>query len=236
MHAGQAERIASNVARLRQRIESAALAHGRAGSDITLVAVTKYVDVAIARTLVQAGCRDLGESRPQELWEKAGELADLEIRWHLIGHLQRNKVARTLPVASMIHSVDSVRLAATISRLAVESDQVQDVLLEVNISGESAKQGFAPADLPGQMDALCELSGIRLCGFMGMAAQGTETEVRPQFSSLRNTAEPLRSAFSQHTDRHPLDQLSMGMSADFEWAIAEGATIVRVGSVLYEGV
>lgn len=234
MDAGQAERIASNVARLRQRIELAALAHGRTGSDIILVAVTKYVDAAIARMLVQAGCRDLGESRPQELWEKAGELADLVFRWHLIGHLQRNKVARTLPVASLIHSVDSVRLAATISRLAVESGQVQEVLLEVNISGESAKQGFAPADLPGQMDALCELPGIRLCGLMGMAVQGTEAEVRPQFSLLRKMAEQLQTACS--TDRHPLDQLSMGMSADFEWAIAEGATIVRVGSVLYEGI
>ena len=114
-----AARIAENVARVRGRIAEAAARAGRTASDVTLVAVTKYVSAEMVRPLVAAGCVDLGESRPQQLWEKAAALADLPIRWHLIGHLQRNKVRRTLPLVAMIHSVDSPRLLAAIDEECV---------------------------------------------------------------------------------------------------------------------
>ena len=112
------DRIVENLNHLRQRIAEAARNSGRSADDVKLVAVTKYVDVTTIRALVAAGCRDLGESRPQELWAKAAELADLSINWHLIGHLQRNKVERTLPLVSLVHSVDSVRLIAAINESA----------------------------------------------------------------------------------------------------------------------
>ncbi len=236
MSAGISQRIGENVDRVRERIESAARASGRSPDSVTLVAVTKYVDADIARLLVEHGCRDLGESRPQALWEKAAALADLDVRWHMIGSLQRNKVARTLPVASLIHSVDSARLANTISRLSVESGTVQDILLEVNISGESAKHGFMPESLPGETARLLDLPGIRVCGLMGMASQSGEAEIHDEFSRLRRAAGNLQSQFQHQADNHPLDQLSMGMSGDFPWAIAEGATIVRIGSSLFQGI
>ena len=237
MSSDQAKTVFRNVAAVRQQIEDACHAHGRDAHDVRLVAVTKYVDAETAGLLVEAGCCDLGESRPQMLWDKAAALArDLpgqEIRWHQIGSLQRNKVARTLPVASLIHSVDSIRLASTISRLASESGLVQDVLLEINISGESVKHGFSAESLPSEIESLLELPAIRICGLMGMAALGAdELQTRQQFALLRKIRDSLAPLASP---QHPLRDLSMGMSGDFPWAIAEGATVVRIGSVLFEG-
>ncbi len=120
------------MARVRGRIAAAAARSGRAAGDVTLVAVTKYMSADVVRLLVEAGCRDLGESRPQELWEKAAALADLPIRWHLIGHLQRNKVGRTLPLVAMIHSIDSPRLLA-----AVEEESYGGADIPVCLSGVS---------------------------------------------------------------------------------------------------
>ena len=137
-----ARRIADNVARVREAIATAALANGRDPASIRLVAVTKYVDASTAAHLIAAGCCDLGESRPQELWEKASasELAD--VQWHLVGRLQRNKIRRTLPLVQLIHSVDSERLIAALDEHAAALGLSPRVLLEVNCSGESAKQGF----------------------------------------------------------------------------------------------
>jgi PLP dependent protein len=159
--------IAENVARVRGRIAAAARRSGRAADDVTLVAVTKFMPADVVRLLVEAGCRDLGESRPQELWEKASALSDLPIRWHLVGHLQRNKVRRTLPLVAMIHSIDSPRLLAAVEdEAAVQLPPQQGrrtdipvcpgeassweklpVLLEVNISGETAKHGLKPEEV-----------------------------------------------------------------------------------------
>jgi len=231
----RASRIQANLGEVRERIAAAAMAAGRKPDDVKLVAVTKYVDAATTRLLVDAGCRDLGEARPQKLWEKAAELADDDVRWHLIGHLQRNKIRRTLPLTYLFHAGDSLRLLAELDQeagsLAAGKSQV---LLEVNVSGDAAKHGFAPAELPQLADDLAKLAHLDIHGLMTMA--GLEADVdaeRRQFAELRELRDTLRRDWS---GRFTLDALSMGMSGDFEAAIAEGATMVRVGSALFEGI
>ena len=224
-------RIAENVAEVRGRIADAAARSGRSATEIRLVAVTKYVSADMVRPLTAAGCLDLGESRPQQLWEKAEVLADLPIRWHMIGHLQRNKVRRTLPLTVLIHSVDSARLLAAID---AESTAPQPVLLEVNISGEAAKHGFPPESIEPFLVKAAECQNVVVRGLMCMAAfdGGPETAQR-DFAALRQLRERLRPMCPPGVT---LDELSMGMSGDFEAAVEEGATIVRVGSALFEGV
>jgi len=229
-----AARIAENVAHIRGRIADAAARSGRAASDITLVAVTKYVSAAEVRALVAAGCRELGESRPQQLWEKAAELADLPIQWHLIGHLQRNKVRRTLPLVAMIHSVDSPRLLAAIDADAGESPRPFPVLLEVNTSGETAKHGLQPGEVEPLLTELPRYRHVAVRGLMCMASlEGGPDAARRDFAALRQLRDRLRGRCPPGV---ALDELSMGMSGDFEIAIEEGATIVRVGSALFEAV
>ena len=142
-HDALERRIAENLAEVRGRIAAAARRVPDAAESVTLVAVTKYVPLAAARALVAAGCHDLGESRPQELWSKAEALAGLPVRWHLIGHLQRNKIRRTLPLAQLIQSVDSQRLLEALEAEATALDRSVDVLVEINISSEAAKTGLA---------------------------------------------------------------------------------------------
>ena len=163
------------------------------------------------------------------------DLADLPIRWHLIGHLQRNKVARTLPLVSLIHSCDSVRLAAAIDTSgAANRDTPVPVLLEVNISGDPAKHGLAPAEIAAALPPLAALPHIQIRGLMAMAGRPDDpAAARRDFQHLRELRDRLR-ADCPATIR--LDELSMGMSGDYEIAVEEGATIVRVGSALFEGV
>lgn len=234
--------IADNLRRVRERIARAAEAAGRGADEVTLVGVTKYVGVAEARELIQAGCTELGESRPQELWTKhsqipLGELASASgqlspaLHWHLIGHLQRNKLRRTLPLVSLIHSVDSQRLLAAIeaewqSQAAAQNQQLFPirVLLEVNTSGEAAKHGLAPDEVEPLLAVAREFPRVEICGLMTMAEwEGGPTVAARNFAQLRALA-----------DRFELKERSMGMSGDFEVAIGEGATIVRVGSALWE--
>ena len=264
----QYTQIAENAARVRGRIADAAARSGRTATDITLVAVTKYVSADLVRLLVEAGCQDLGESRPQQLWDKAAALADLPIRWHFVGHLQRNKVRRTLPLLAMIHSVDSPRLLAALEEeLATqlsplptnlrsapgegqgEGDRSKSplplgegqgegsrllVLLEVNTSGETAKHGLAPEAVEPLLAELAKYRNIAVRGLMCMASlEGGLDAARRDFAALRHLRDRLRTFCPPGTS---LDDLSMGMSGDFEVAIEEGATIVRVGSALFEGV
>ncbi|MBU4273966.1 MAG: YggS family pyridoxal phosphate-dependent enzyme [Planctomycetes bacterium] len=229
----QLKTIAENVARIRERIARAAQRSGRAAERITLVAVTKYVSAEMVRPLVAAGCLELGESRPQQLWEKAAALADLPIRWHLIGHLQRNKVRRTLPLAAIIHSVDSRRLLAAIDEEASGKGPIP-ILLEVNVSGESAKHGFSPEQIKPLLAELPNYANVSVRGLMCMAGfEGGPQRARRDFDALRRLRDCLRPSCPPAVT---LDELSMGMSGDFEEAIEEGATIVRVGSALFEGV
>jgi len=228
-----AAQIADNVAGVRDRIASAAQRSGRTAERITLVCVTKYVTVETVGALLQAGCSDFGESRPQELWHKAESLAELPIRWHMIGHLQRNKVARTLPYTTLVHSVDSRRLAEAIDENARNQGRICGVLLEVNISGESAKHGFAAATVEEALAEIAALPHLRVQGLMGMASgDGALTSARREFCELRELRDRLVRVSPPHVS---LDELSMGMSHDYEVAIEEGATIVRVGSALFEG-
>ncbi len=225
-------RLKANVDAVRRRMEAACQRAGRSASDVTLVAVTKYVSVEVAARLPELGIRDLGESRPQELWHKASALPD--VRWHLIGHLQRNKVDSTIPLTSLIHSVDSERLLVAIQAAASQQNRPVPVLLEVNVSGESAKQGFAPSDVPSVLARFTtRFPQLSLRGLMTMAPLSADPEqVRPVFRELRRLRDQWRGDFPLVGS---LAELSMGMTQDFEVAIEEGATMVRVGSALFEG-
>jgi pyridoxal phosphate enzyme (YggS family) len=222
-------RLVENLARVRDRIAEATLQADRASDSVTLVAVSKYVDAAATRALLEAGCPALGESRPQQLWDKAADPALATAQWHLIGHLQRNKVARTLPCTTLIHSVDSLRLLEAID--AAASTPVR-VLLEVNCSLEAAKQGLTPEGLEALLAELPRFPQVQVCGLMTMAARsgGPSTAAR-NFEALRALRDRLECPAGT-----TLEELSMGMSGDFEEAIRAGATLVRIGSLLWEGV
>lgn len=225
--------IAANLAEVRGRIAQAAARSGRSGDEVTLVGATKYVDAALTQALLTAGCLDLGESRPQDLWAKAAAVVAPQPRWHLIGHLQRNKVARTLPLVSLIHSVDSERLLAAIEREAAALARPISILLEVNISRDASKHGFRPDEMPAIVARLGELTCVSVRGLMGMAAlEGGIDVARGNFARLRALRDQLQ---PNAPDGIQLTELSMGMSGDFEVAIEEGATIVRVGSALFAG-
>jgi pyridoxal phosphate enzyme (YggS family) len=226
--------IRRNVAQVRARIARAALRSGRAADAITLVAVTKKVPVSIVRLLAEAGERDLGENYPQELWTKAEALADhpAASRWHLIGHLQGNKAKRTLPLVSMIHAVDSLKLLQGLDVLASDLPTAPAICLQVNTSAEEAKHGWPPEGILQDAEAIAACRHIPIVGLMTMAAWGTDAETaRPSFRRLRQIRDELRRRTGL-----PLAELSMGMSGDFESAVEEGATLVRIGSALFEGV
>lgn len=230
--------LADRLAAVEQRLRAACRRAGRARDEVTLVAVTKTVSPAIAALLPALGVFDLGESRPQELWRKVEALAGSThaVRWHLIGHLQRNKIERTLPLAHCIHSVDSLRLLEALERACPAcrpAGSRLDVFLEVNASREANKHGFAPEEVAALAPALLPLKNLRIAGLMTMAAYEEDPEhCRPTFAALRQLRERLRVAVGS---AHPLQHLSMGMSNDFEVAIEEGATMVRLGTVLFEG-
>lgn len=226
-------RIADNLSHIRQQIADAAARSGRDAAGVTLVAVTKYVDTAAAKALLDAGCHDLGESRPQELWRKAETLAGTEVRWHLIGHLQRNKVRRTLPHLTLLHACDSLRLLKELDRVATEASSKVQALLEVNVSGDASKHGFRPSEMSSVVDSLTDYKEVRICGLMGMASlAGNLDDARRDFERLRLLRDRLAGNMPSGVE---LNELSMGMSGDFEVAIEEGATMVRVGSALFEG-
>ncbi len=210
-----------------------ALACGRSSDDVQLVAATKYVSLELTRQLFEAGCQDLAESRPQDLWPKAEALQDLSVRWHFIGHLQRNKLARTLPVVTLLHSVDSLRLLEAVAQWADHQQRVVRALLEINISGDENKHGFLPSDASAALQAASQLPSMRIDGLMGMAAlEGGPDRARRDFAALRE----LRDCLQAEHPSASLRELSMGMSGDFREAIQEGATLVRIGSALFEGI
>ena len=224
--------IAANVAEVRRRIAEVAVRSGRTPDAVRLIAVTKYVGSEEIRALVAAGCAELGESRPQQLWEHAAALDELPVQWHMIGHLQRNKVERTLPLVAMVQSVDSVRVAEAIDRVAAAAGRVVPALLEVNVSGEAAKHGFASTEIGPLLPKLLELKNIEIRGLMCIAGlEGGKVEARQNFAALRELRDQLQACYG---DTVHLDELSMGMSGDFEIAIEEGATMVRIGSALFQ--
>jgi len=226
------ETLKKNWDSVNQRIADAAIRSGRKASEVTLVAVTKRNPVAMIRPLIELGALDLGENYPQELWEKNDQIADRNVLWHLIGHLQGNKAKKTLPMVRMIHAVDSLKLLQTLNTLAATLSNPPSVCLQVNTSGESAKHGWSAEQLLADADFIAPLGTIPIVGLMTMAAYGTDAEsARSSFVKLRE----VRDAFRLRTE-FAMPHLSMGMSNDFESAIEEGATLVRVGSALFEGV
>ncbi len=227
--------ISDNINGIRERIESAAVSAGRQASEVTLVGVTKYVAPPLARLVVESGVADLGESRPQALLQKEEALRDLpNVRWHLIGQLQRNKVRRVITLAHLIHSADRWKLLRTLHQVAEELDIEQvDVLLEVNISEDETKHGFQADSLPEVLDQLGSIPRIQVAGLMAMAGRtASDAQVQRQFAACRELRDQL---VANSPANAPLHDLSMGMSGDYELGIKEGATIVRIGSGLFEG-
>ncbi len=226
-------RIRANLNEIRARMGEAARRSRRDPGDVALVAVTKTVGEGEVRALVEAGCSLLAESRPQQLWDKARLVADLPIRWHMIGHLQRNKVRRTLPLVEMVQSADSPTLIAALDQHAAELGMRLPILVEVNTSREPAKHGFTPEQIGPWLPELAGYAHVQVRGLMCMASlEGGLEAARRDFAALRKLRDRLRPHCPEGVC---LDELSMGMSGDFEVAIEEGATMVRIGSALFEG-
>lgn len=214
--------IAANLERVNERIARACERGGRSPEAVTLVAVTKTVGLSEIRTAYSLGVKDFGENRVQEAAAKIGQLTDLVPRpvWHMVGHLQTNKAKVAVGLFDIIHSVDSVRLAGILSRQAVKT---LPVLLEVNVSSEASKSGFTPAKVAPALDEITRLAHLEVRGLMTIAPLAADTEsVRLVFRRLRRMRDGLG-----------LEHLSMGMTDDFEVAIEEGATIIRVGRAIF---
>jgi pyridoxal phosphate enzyme (YggS family) len=234
--------IAANFERIKERIRLAADRAGRRAEDVTIVAVSKTFPFEAIRAAYDAGLRHFGENRVQEWESKQPRVADLDATWHLIGHLQGNKARRTASLFDRVDSVDSLAIAQKLDSAFVgdrtsETDEVKtedrgkrlQVLIEVRLSDEASKSGTADSDLPPLAEGVAELSHLRLLGLMTIPPFLDDPErVRPYFSKLRE----LRDDLAQRLGR-PLPVLSMGMSRDFDVAIEEGATEIRVGTALF---
>lgn len=233
---GAAAVVAANLARVRDQIAEACRHVGRDPAAVTLIGVTKYVDAAAARLVHAAGCHDLAESRPQALWGKAEALADLEPppRWHLIGHLQRNKIRRTLAANPLIHSLDSRRLLEALAAESAAAGSVCEALVEVNLAGDPDRTGATEAEAAAIVAAAATRPEIRIRGLMGMASvpDGDPGAARREFARLRELRDRLAATLPEGD---ALRELSMGMSGDFVAAILEGATMIRIGSALFAG-
>ncbi|MBI4322847.1 MAG: YggS family pyridoxal phosphate-dependent enzyme [Candidatus Omnitrophica bacterium] len=218
--------LSENLARVRARIRQACHRCGRDPASVTLVCVTKGIAIEAIQEAVSLGVTDLGENRVQEAKPKRAAFAAGEARWHLIGHLQRNKAKDAIGLFGVIHSLDSVALAEELERQAAKRQQILDALVQVNVSGEATKFGCTPAEAPSLAQAIGRLPHLRLMGLMTMAPFVENPEhARPYFRRLRLLREELlRSSLL----------LSMGMSNDFEVAIEEGADFVRIGSAIFK--
>lgn len=220
--------LSEKLSEIRQRMADATLRAGRSVESVQLLAVSKTFPVEAIEEAFAAGQLAFGENKVQEALEKIPQLPSA-LQWHLIGPLQRNKVRKALPHFSMIHAVDSVRLAETISQVAAELNIKAQILLEVNVDGEESKFGFMPEQLREQMLHLAALPSLEIKGLMCIPKpQETSDKMRPAFRRLRELARDLKETY--HLS---LPELSMGMSDDFEVAIEEGSTIIRVGSALF---
>ena len=224
--------IADNVRRVRERIAAAAARAGRSGGDVELLAATKGRSVAEIEEAVSAGVRAIGENRVQEAAAKFPALRG-RVSMHMIGHLQRNKVRNALGIFDLIHSVDSVRLAEEIEREAARAGGAARVLIEVNVSGEDQKFGVAPDGLPALLDAAAGLAHIRVEGLMAMAPFSEDAEASRPFFIFRRLRRLPAAAARTERPRVEMRRLSRGMTQDFETAVEEGATIVRVGAAIF---
>lgn len=223
--------IAQNLTDVRARIQKAALDAGRAPTDVRLLAVSKTFDLDHVRAAVAAGQEDFGENRVQEALQKIEGSADLKIRWHLIGTLQSNKVRKVAPRFSAIHSVDSRRLLDAIDAAATDAGTAPELLVQVDLAGEATKHGAPAAEAMDIVRAASRCQSARCVGLMTIPPFFDHPEdARPYFAQLRDLRATL---LKEGLDRALLRELSMGMSHDFEIAVQEGATIVRLGTAIF---
>lgn len=223
--------IVQNLTEVKQRIEQACQRCGRLTSEVTLVAVSKTKPLEMIQEAYQAGMREFGENKPQELRDKAKQFNDAQINWHMIGTLQTNKIKYVVGTACCIHSVDSISLAAAIEKEAQKKQVQVNILLEVNIAKEASKHGFLEEDL---LEAIIEISKMpHLCirGLMTVAPYTENAEKNRIY--FRKMKQLLIDISSKNIDNVSMDTLSMGMSSDYEVAIEEGATIIRVGTGIF---
>ena len=217
--------LPERVADVRARIAAAA-ARGGHGQQVTIVAVTKTHGPDAATAAYEAGLHDVGENKVQEALKKMSQV-EVPVRWHLIGHLQRNKV-KALEQFVLLHSLDSARLADAVCAFGIARGRAVDALIELRLSGEKSKGGFTRAELLPEAERLVSLAGIRVRGVMTMASfTATESDLRLTFAEARDARQALVEA------GHPAEELSMGMSSDYEIAVEEGATMVRLGTTLF---
>ena len=221
--------IAENLHRIEQEIQESCALVSRNPKDVTMVAVTKSVDSKTASELVELGILDLAENRVDKLLEKKQSLSQhQQIKWHLIGNLQRRKVKLIINEIDFFHALDSLRLAQEIQKRA---EHQIDCFIEINVSGEESKHGIKPAELHSFIQEIAGLDKIRVIGLMTMAPyEASEQEVRTIFSTLKDLQESVKKLNLQYA---PCTELSMGMSQDFKTAIEEGATFVRIGTALF---
>jgi pyridoxal phosphate enzyme (YggS family) len=223
--------IADRLTEVRSRIAAAARSAGRDPSSIRLIAVSKTVPLSLIREAWAAGQRDFGENRVQEGLQKINTSADLEIRWHLLGHLQTNKARKAGAAFATIQAVDSVELLQKLDQAAGEAGTRPELLIQVDLAGEATKFGAAPPDVPRLFDAAGRLQAARVVGLMTLPPlPDTPEEARPWFRKLRDLRDQWLAAGVMPS---MLRELSMGMSGDFEVAIGEGATMVRVGTAIF---
>lgn len=224
--------LARNLARVRERIAAAAERAGRDSAEVTLVAVTKTVSADLARAIVELGVRDIGENRVQQLLEKQDALSGLPVRFHLVGHLQTNKVRKVVGRVALLHSLDRLALVDELERRLAATDATMDTLLEVNVSGEPSKFGFSEGEVVAAAERVLGSPRLRLRGLMAMAPFVPAAATRPYFARAKRLFDTLRERYGASG----IDTLSLGMSNDFEVAIEEGSTMVRIGTALFEGV
>ena len=223
--------ISHRLAAIRGRIDAAARSAGRNPASVRLVAVSKTFPIDAVREAYAAGQRDFGENRVQEALQKIGASSDLEIRWHLLGHLQTNKARKAAPVFAMVQSVDSVELLQKLDHAAADTGAAPDLLIQVDLAGEATKFGAPPGQVPRLLDAAAACRAARVTGLMTLPpVPDAPEDARPWFRRLRD----LRDGWlASGVPPALLRELSMGMSGDFEVAIQEGATIVRVGTAIF---
>jgi pyridoxal phosphate enzyme (YggS family) len=230
--APQLQTLRERLSEVRARIDTAARGANRAPEEITLIAISKTHSADVVRAGIEAGIKDFGENRVQEADSKINEVGRAAVRWHLVGHLQSNKAGRAVQLFDCIHSLDSSELAVRLNRLCEADQRAQlEVLIQIDLGGEKTKTGIDPRELPVLLEALKDCSRLRLLGLMTLPPFFENPDcARPYFKTLRGLRDKLQQQghFGERTG-----ELSMGMSHDFEIAIEEGATMVRVGTAIF---
>ena len=225
------DNLENRLKSVRDRIKTAALDCGRNPDSVRLVAVSKTVSAQIVEEAIKAGVTILGENYVQEAREKIRALSEYSTSWHFIGHLQSNKAKYAVKLFDLIHSVDSIKLAREINRQAQKSGKVQQILIQVNISRETTKSGISVDETLDLIKEISEFKNVAIKGLMTMPPFFNQPErVRPYFAALRDLRDQVR---DRAIPAVSLDELSMGMTGDFEAAIAEGATMVRIGTAIF---